>query len=265
LDQWEAAKRCPEYLKLCEGVEFSESGLVSMKWVAQNRERHDEINKCLNRAGIKQLIDPQKNPFEIQPEIIFDIFSTPSAVIVAPGKLPKSFDDNESYERRFLEDGRYLIVKMDMLQKKEDIRHQINLYLDRFHDRADTRTRLKPEDWKAYDMSKEGKKDKEIIELIWPEEYKKATENDPYKLNKEWEEKREELKKKGRKITEQVEKELWDDVYKKGAPKFQNLYTNVNAGKKRVKEKIKEMSLRFKPAFDSHRFTKTDIHNNNRM
>jgi hypothetical protein len=82
-DHWEELRRYPQYLELCEGVEFHKSGIVSNGWLAQNGEKHDEINKRLNQMRIKQLLDPKKSFFELPPDITLDIIGPNPVEVIA--------------------------------------------------------------------------------------------------------------------------------------------------------------------------------------
>jgi hypothetical protein len=245
-DTWEALRRCEDYFKLCEGVEFHKSGIVSMKWLAQNREKNDEINKRLNQVGIKQLLDSNKSFFDLQPDIAFDIIGSTPVEVIAPKNLPANFEDKKSNELRFLEDGKYLTVKIDVTQRKGDIENQIKLYLDYYReliDLPDTRHSGKQQHWQVYDLLKEGNTHTEIIKILWPDEYQKGNDSGESKLQAKYYELRYRYEKQGFKDWEE---RAWEETYEKNQGGNFKLYVRVRYNKIKAEKEIEEFGLRFK-------------------
>jgi hypothetical protein len=130
-DFWERRRRHPEYVKLCEGVVFTEAGVPTLKWVRENLDASGEKSKRAKELiGIDQILDPSKSAREfdeINPSIIHTFGGAPVPV-KAIAKEPDSSND----PARFVEDGRYLTIKVDLTEKDSRLLPLVKFYLEHF-------------------------------------------------------------------------------------------------------------------------------------
>jgi hypothetical protein len=239
-------RRCEKYLTLCEGVEFHQSGIVDLKWVALNTEKHMEINKRANQLGVKQILDPSKEFYSLQPDIAIDIIGPTPVEVLALQDLTPSSQNRESWQQRFLKDGKYLTVKIDVTQRKSDIINQIKIYLDYYRDLLgpqDKRHTGKMECWQVYDMIKEGRTHTEIIERMWPDEYQKGIDEGDSKIKKEYQKLVEKYRKQG---LENFHERAYQETHGKCEGSLLKLYVRVRDNKIKAERKIEELRLRFK-------------------
>jgi hypothetical protein len=166
-----------------------------------------------------------------------------------PQDLPAHYDDKQSWERRYLEDGKFLNIKIDVTQRKEDIKKQIDLYLDYYKgllNVPDKRLSTKQEFWQVYDMLKEGKTPTEIIKTLWPEEYLKGKDSDNATLEKKYFGLRQKYKEQK---LEDHDERAWKEVYGNEQDEQGGnlkLYTRVWDHNKKATRKIENIRKRLK-------------------
>ena len=123
---WETLRRKPEYLELCKEFDFNKNtGLISTKWIIK-LENRDKLKRATDRArelwGIEQLFDPQKKYLELQPDIV-NLFGVARKLVTALSPYG---------EYQFIQDGRYVILKIDISEPYDYIEPLIKIYLDHF-------------------------------------------------------------------------------------------------------------------------------------
>jgi hypothetical protein len=110
---WEKLREKPEYLKLCEDIKFHDSSLVSPRWTVENMEVFlEKSRKAKELFGIDQIVDPRKSQKELQPDIIH-LFG----VAPVPIKAISALNSDSDMKNRFIEDNRYITLKVDITAK----------------------------------------------------------------------------------------------------------------------------------------------------
>ena len=133
---WEKIRRKPQYQKLCDGIDFHISGVIKPSWyVYGHAERDNSLEKNKQARllfGITQLIDSSKTYEDLDPAIrSVGIISAPiEAIAPKYSEFPIWTKPEESNDpRRFIEDGKYLTLKIDITKKDKTINEAFQLYL----------------------------------------------------------------------------------------------------------------------------------------
>jgi hypothetical protein len=126
---WETLRKRPGYLELCKGIKFYDrTGLPSM-WHLKPENQEDYF-KTMNRArelfSIEELVDPRKEYSELQPDIVNLFGIAPKLVsAIAPAEAPPG-------PRQFIEDDRYVTLRIDISERYDYIEPLIKVHLDHF-------------------------------------------------------------------------------------------------------------------------------------
>jgi len=136
-DFWERRRLHPEYIRLCENIEFHKSGLPAPKWIGKNKKIIEEkLIKAKERFGIEQIVNPEMNADELNPSIVQTIGVSP---VMVRAIAPKDSDifrainsGNFHNPARFIEDDKYLTLKIDMTQANIRIIPLVRFYIRYF-------------------------------------------------------------------------------------------------------------------------------------
>jgi hypothetical protein len=130
---WEILRKRPGYQKLCKGIKFYDrTGLPSM-WHLKPENQEDYF-KTRNRArelfGIEELVDPRKEYSELQPDIV-NCFGVARKLVsaIAPPEAPPG-------PRQFIQDDRYVTLRIDITERYDYIEPLIKIHLDHFRDQV---------------------------------------------------------------------------------------------------------------------------------
>jgi len=122
---WERIRRNPQYQKVCDGIEFNDAGIVELSWYAYGHPENQNVLEKSNQAqslfGITQLLNPKKTYEELLP-VIHLVGIEPVPIEATASKLEGP--------QRFLEDGKYITLKINITQKDKHILESLKLYLD---------------------------------------------------------------------------------------------------------------------------------------
>jgi hypothetical protein len=126
---WEILRKRPGYQELCKGIKFYDrTGLPSM-WHLKPENQEDYF-KTRNRArelfSIEELVDPEKDYSELQPDIVNLFGIAPKLVsAIAPADAPPG-------PRQFIQDDRYVTLRIDITERYDYIEPLIKIHLDHF-------------------------------------------------------------------------------------------------------------------------------------
>ena len=128
---WEILREKPEYLELCEDIKFHNSGVVSPRWMIENMEKFLKKSKRAKELlGIETIVDPSKSQHDLQPDIIH-LFGVAPVPITAISSVNSDSDKNN----RFIEDNRYVTLKVDFTAKDNLLIPLLKEFLEFFRER----------------------------------------------------------------------------------------------------------------------------------
>jgi hypothetical protein len=180
---WESLRRNEKYKKLCEGIEFLPTGTVSPRWLIPLENRSliaERQGRVFELFGVESIMDPSCSYKKLFGGVIEILGVTPDAVtLIAPHIKPgQTFPDADSYKKRFIEDGRFIALRIDLTQPNGEIRQKAEHFISEQRTLAgiappNTRTRDQlMEAFQVYDRIEDDEKTPtDIIKELWPKEY----------------------------------------------------------------------------------------------
>jgi len=166
--RWQVVRRDPEYVEFCneQGSAFDADGIMN-PW-ERSEPRAEEIKKLF---GLETICHPSLN-FTKEKLLDEPIFNNPLAVSYKwnqehPGHSTPIFNDHFIRLRIDIGEERKMSqILSEVQQFVEEARGVAGIETDK--------SRLRPDEevFKVWDLKASGKKPQEIMEELWPEEYK---------------------------------------------------------------------------------------------
>jgi hypothetical protein len=181
---WETLRRHHEYKKLCEGIEFLDTGTINPTWgaAAENQQLITERRRRIKAIfGVEGIMDPARKYDELPGEAVGEVSPEPVTIRdhhLHPGQISSNGDP-------YLENGKYITLTVDITLPLEEIMQLVKAYIGLLSAKAGvtphaTRTRFyeAEEAFQVYDLRVAGKTDTEIARKLWPKKFKAATVSD---------------------------------------------------------------------------------------